>query len=343
MHRPFGTSAPHRATQYFQASAMQSQRHPASNQLSLLGVSHPMFIAPELIEGMKRGVLVASLGLALGLPALYLYRTSALSLPDGASVDAAEASTGPGHVIGTGPGSMGGGAGTSGMAAGAGAGSVVADRAITPTQRRYADFAAEAASSDAKLVADWITDSGDNHNLSFVIIDKKNAKVFVFSPAGKLVGATPVLLGAARGDDSVPGIGQRPIAQVRPQERTTPAGRFVAEPGVNMSGEDVVWVDYDAAVSMHRVRVVDPKERRLQRLASPTAADNRISYGCVNVPVAFFENVLSPEFRSRNGVVYVLPEVKPIRQVFAAAYAASAKYAVSRTARRNDTSIRTQL
>lgn len=342
MHRPFGTSAPHQAIQYFQAPAMQSQRHPAHNQLPLVGVSHPVFIAPELIEGMKRGVLVASLGLALGLPALYWYRTSASSLPHGASVDAAAGNTGPGNGSGTGPGSMGG-AVTSGMAAGAGEGRVGADRAITPTPRRYADFAAEAASGDAKLVADWITDSGDNHNLSFVIIDKKNAKVFVFSPAGKLVGATPVLLGAARGDDSVPGIGQRPIAQVRPQERTTPAGRFVAEPGVNMSGEDVVWVDYDAAVSMHRVRVVDPKQRRLQRLASPTAADNRISYGCVNVPVAFFENVLSPEFRSRNGVVYVLPEVKPMRQVFAAAYAASAKYAISRTARRNDTSPRTQL
>jgi len=85
-----------------------------------------------------------------------------------------------------------------------------------------------------------------------------------------------VLLGLARGDDSVPGIGERKIAEILPFERTTPAGRFVGERGRNASGEDIVWVDYDAAVSMHRVRATNPKERRLERLASPTPADNRI-------------------------------------------------------------------
>ena len=87
--------------------------------------------------------------------------------------------------------------------------------------------------------------------------------------------------GAALGDETVPGIGERPIALVRPHERTTPAGRFAAEPGHDARGEDVVWVDYDAAVSMHRVITTDPAERRLQRLASPTARDHRSSYGCI--------------------------------------------------------------
>jgi hypothetical protein len=63
-----------------------------------------------------------------------------------------------------------------------------------------------------------------------------------------------VLLGLARGDVSVPGIGERKISDINPHERTTPAGRFISEPGRNLSGEDIVWVDYDAAVSMHRVR-----------------------------------------------------------------------------------------
>ena len=58
------------------------------------------------------------------------------------------------------------------------------------------------------------------------------------------MGATAVLIGAARGDDTVAGIGSRPIAAVAPHERTTPAGRFTAEPGHNASGEDVVWFDY---------------------------------------------------------------------------------------------------
>lgn len=191
---------------------------------------------------------------------------------------------------------------------------------------RYADFAGESASADAQHVANWVVDSGDNQQLSFVILDKKNTQVFVFDPSGKLRGATPVLIGAAKGDDSVTGIGGRPIAEVEPHERTTPAGRFVAEPGRNTLGEDVVWVDYDAAVSMHRVRALEPAERRLERLASPTTDDNRISYGCINMPVEFFENVLKPAFNARYGVVYVLPEVKTVGEVFTSAYDLAIRY-----------------
>ena len=191
---------------------------------------------------------------------------------------------------------------------------------------RHADFGAETASEEAQFLAHWIADSGDNQQLSFVILDKKHAQVFVFNPAAKILGSTPVLLGAAKGDDSVPGIGKKLISQVLPEERTTPAGRFMGEPGRNSGGEDVVWVDYDAAVSMHRVRIVDPRERRLERLATPTPDDNRISYGCVNVPVAFFDTILSPQFKASYGVVYVLPEIKSMQEVFPAAYDLGLKY-----------------
>lgn len=198
--------------------------------------------------------------------------------------------------------------------------------------RRLAVFGQEEASPDARFIANWVVDSLDNRGMSFVIVDKKNARVFVFAAGGKLLGAAPVLLGAMPGDDSVPGIGNRPVAEVRPEERTTPAGRFVGEPGRNAGGEEVVWVDYDAAVSMHRVRIVDPSQRRLERLATPSTDDNRISFGCINVPVAFFETVLSPEFNAKNGVVYVLPHTKSIREVFPAAYDPSSQSGVAKVA-----------
>lgn len=195
---------------------------------------------------------------------------------------------------------------------------------------RYADFGGEAASDDAQFVANWVADSRDNQKHSFVIIDKKHTRVYVFNANAVLIGATPVLLGVAPGDDSVAGIGQRPMHEVQPHERTTPAGRFMGEPGSNTNGEDVVWVDYHAAVSMHRVRIVDPKERRLERLASPTTDDNRISFGCVNVPVAFYEKVLSPQFKAKYGVVYVLPEIKPLLDVFTTAYDPAQKRGITK-------------
>lgn len=183
-------------------------------------------------------------------------------------------------------------------------------------QAKNADFLAESASQQAHEVANWVVESANNQGQPFAILDKTQAKLFVFQPQGQLRAASPVLLGGARGDDSVPGIGKRKIADILPKERTTPAGRFVIEAGRNANGEDVFWVDYEAAVSMHRVRTTNPKERRLERLATPTPADNRISYGCINVPVAFFNTVVNPVFQGTRGVVYVLPETRSVHKVF---------------------------
>jgi hypothetical protein len=197
--------------------------------------------------------------------------------------------------------------------------------------KRLAAFGAEQPPGDVRHIADWVADSRDNQALPFAILDKVNAKVYVFDANAQLRGASAVLLGTAPGDHTVPGIGERKMSDIRPHERTTPAGRFVAEPGRNLQGEDIVWVDYDAAVSMHRVRANKPEERRLERLASPTPDDNRISYGCINVPVRFFDEVVSPSFR-RRGVVYVLPETRPVRSVFRSYDVALRKPAAVQTA-----------
>ncbi len=164
-------------------------------------------------------------------------------------------------------------------------------------------------------MAEWALRTGDNGARAVVIVDKRQARVFVLGADGRFQGSAPALLGSARGDHTVPGIGERPLSRIRPEERTTPAGRFIAEPGVNAQGEDIVWVDYEAAVSMHRVRARVKSERRLERLASPTPDDNRISYGCINLPRRFYEQVLAPHARS-GAVIYVLPEVRSHQAVF---------------------------
>lgn len=194
-----------------------------------------------------------------------------------------------------------------------------ASKATTPVAGkpgRYADFGTEAASADARHIADWVADSKDNGKTAFIIIDKKLARAYVFDADAHLRASAPILLGAANGDESVPGIGARPLSLVKPEEKTTPAGRFLAQRGKNLTGEDVVWVDYDAAVSMHRVRTSIARERRLERLTSPTIEDNRISSGCINMPKAFYESFVKPMFAAQRAVVYVLPEVKPVREVF---------------------------
>jgi len=174
---------------------------------------------------------------------------------------------------------------------------------------------------DARRLAGWVVAAHDSAGRPFLVVDKRNATVSAFDAAGRLLGSAPALLGAAQGDDSVPGIGERAIADIQPHERTTPAGRFAAEMGANSGGEDILWVDYDAAVSLHRMRPVKASDRRRERLASATPDDNRITYGCINVPAPFFDAVVKPLFMPRNGVVYVLPDSKPVAVVFAAAFA----------------------
>lgn len=251
--------------------------------------TRPSYTRSEMLAGLKQGSAIGIAALVVVLPSVHVYKTH-FKKPVAAQVQHIQPPL------------------------------VTASTSTEQHAVRFADMGGEDASPEARFIANWVADSRDNRNMSFVIIDKKNTRVFVFNSDAKLMGATPVLLGAMPGDESVTGIGKKAIADVLPEERTTPAGRFVAEPGRNAHGEDVVWVDYDAAVSMHRVRIVDPRERRLERLATPQTDDNRISFGCVNVPAAFFENVLSPEFKAKYGVVYVLPEVKSVGDVFATAY-----------------------
>jgi hypothetical protein len=182
---------------------------------------------------------------------------------------------------------------------------------------KRANFEREHASHEARNVADWVVDSGDNHSMPFAIVDKKDARVFVFDTDGRLRGSAPVLLGLARGDDTVSGIGNRALSSIRPEERTTPAGRFVAALDRNLHGREILWVDYDGAISMHPVLTTKPEERRLLRLATSTPLDNRISYGCINVPAKFFKSVVHPAFTGTNGIVYVLPETRMVHEVFA--------------------------
>lgn len=171
------------------------------------------------------------------------------------------------------------------------------------------------AATEVGAMRDWVLAQADHRGRPFAIVDKRQAQLHVYDAAGRLVGATPVLLGLTPGDRAlVTDIGTRPVASLAPAERTTPAGRFDAEPGVNDRGEPIVWIDYDAALAIHRLRPAPAHERRAERLASADPAQRRISYGCVVVPVAFYEGVIAPTLGVTRSVVYVLPEDASVAQ-----------------------------
>jgi hypothetical protein len=174
-----------------------------------------------------------------------------------------------------------------------------------------------AASADVRGLLQWVAASGDAAGRAFAVVDKKRGQLHVFRADGTLAGSAPALLGAARGDDSAPGVGRLEPEQIPPHQRTTPAGRFESRPGRNHLGERIVWVDYDTAIAIHRLRPGASHAPRRARLASGGGDDNRVSYGCVVVPEAFYDAVVRPVLGQGPGVVYVLPDTQPAERVFA--------------------------
>ena len=188
--------------------------------------------------------------------------------------------------------------------------------AFSATASANASFGDLRASSEARQVAQWVGDSGDNQGLPFVLIDKVAARVFVFNAAGELQGNDAALLGSARGDKTAEGIGELSLSAIRPEDRTTPAGRFVAHLDKDIHGRGLLLIDYDASIALHPVVPGTALEQRAKRLRSETPDDNRISFGCINVPPAFYEKVVRPAFTGTAGVVYILPETSAAGDYF---------------------------
>ena len=174
---------------------------------------------------------------------------------------------------------------------------------------RRASLGKENASPQSIHVSNWVVGSADDQGVAFTIIDKVYAK-------GQLQRAAPALLGLVRGDDSVPGIGQCKRSSIRPDERTEPAGRFVASRDRDVNGREMPWVDCDIAILFRRVVKGTPIERRSKRLDSASPDDNRISCGCINVPLKFYESLVSPACTDICEIACILPETRLAQEVF---------------------------
>jgi hypothetical protein len=143
-----------------------------------------------------------------------------------------------------------------------------------------------------------------------------NAVAVAFYSAGRRLRSTPVLVGMGVGDTFEPGVVEMDMYLTKPSQRITPAGRFIAEEGVNLAHERVLWVDYDSGIALHKIPAKKTAQRRHERMRSAQPADHRITYGCINVPPAFYDQVVRKHFTAKGGVVYVLPDSLPLKAVF---------------------------
>jgi hypothetical protein len=189
--------------------------------------------------------------------------------------------------------------------------------AAEPAKDSIYGTAAADASVEVTEVADAVVALRDNERLPYIIIDKANARVFVFDAAGRLQGSDAALLGMVRGDGPTGAVDSRETIAIGPEDRVTPAGRFLAYLDRDAQGREILLIDYDASIALHPVVKGTVAERRAERLDSATSEDNRISFGCINVPLKFFADVVSPAFAHTNGYVYILPEAGSWTTLFA--------------------------
>ena len=185
-----------------------------------------------------------------------------------------------------------------------------------PAAVKRAEFRGHEASNEVQRIADWSVQSADHGGHPFIVVDKMNARLYAFDRFGTLIDQTPVLLGMGVGDKFAPGVLKMDMYKTKPWQRITPAGRYFAEEDRNLAGEIVLWVDYDAGIAIHKLPSKPTKQRRHERIVSPDPAEHRITYGCINVPAAFYDRVVRAYFGPRGGYVYVLPDSTPLNAVF---------------------------
>jgi hypothetical protein len=188
--------------------------------------------------------------------------------------------------------------------------------AVAVSSIKRVDFRGTVVSHDVQHIAEWAVHSGDHQRLPFIIVDKVNATASAFDARGRLIRITPVLLGIGVGDTFAPGVVDMDMYQTQPWQRITPAGRFFAEEDLNLKKQRVLWVDYDTGIAIHKLPAKRTSQKRHERIVSPNPADHRITYGCINVPPTFYDQVVHPHFGPKGGIVYVLPDTVPVKSVF---------------------------
>lgn len=176
-------------------------------------------------------------------------------------------------------------------------------------ERPEADFKRASASPEVKLAADWFVRNDSHRGLPFMIADKRNGFLYAFDARGTLLAKSPALFGKTRSDVLTDQQAALSMKQATDADRVTPAGLFQSWMREHGSyGKTLVLAEYaQSYFTIHRVYLGNPSENRLQRLLSPTAEDNRISYGCINVPAEFISRVI-PTYFSGPSQVIVLPE-----------------------------------
>jgi hypothetical protein len=142
----------------------------------------------------------------------------------------------------------------------------------------------------------------------FMVADKPNGMLHIFKEDGSHFISDATLYGKDKGDV------MEAKSSLEGGAKITPAGKFtMKESPADYAGKTSLILveskDYSGYIAVHAADVSTLSERRLARLETPTAEDNRISYGCINTKHQTFINDIKPNIASLDGgLIFVLPD-----------------------------------
>jgi len=142
----------------------------------------------------------------------------------------------------------------------------------------------------------------------FMVADKPNGMLHIFKEDGSHFISDATLYGKDKGDV------MEAKSSLEGGAKITPAGKFtMKESPADYAGKTSLILveskDYSGYIAVHAADVSTPSERRLARLETPTAEDNRISYGCINTKHETFINQIKPHINELDGgLIFVLPD-----------------------------------
>jgi len=149
----------------------------------------------------------------------------------------------------------------------------------------------------------------ENINDSYLIIDKPSATMFVFNNSKELVATFPVLLGQTKGESPNTADSDSDVAI----NATTPAGKYkMGEMGITDINKNDSILYHGRIISLLgggglAMHVTYPLElqKRTRALNTPTAEDNRMSWGCINISPENFDKFIRPYFAKGDQIIFI--------------------------------------
>jgi hypothetical protein len=143
------------------------------------------------------------------------------------------------------------------------------------------------------------------------MVDKAHGKIALFQN-GQLVFSGAALTGESKTDRLPPGTLRKKFSQLGVlEDKVTPAGRSTISRDYDKDYGPLFDINEiqgrDWTISIHRVYLGTPSERRAYRLQSQHHADKHITHGCINVTVDTIQFLMDELPKKRVTVLYILP------------------------------------